>query len=36
MAMEIEKGNDKGFGREKWHLLAFIYKNNGKCSSLWK
>ena len=30
MAMEIGKGNGSVFGSEKWHLLAFIYENNGK------
>ena len=30
MAMEIGKGNGKGFEKEKWHLLAFIYENNWK------
>jgi len=24
--MENGKGNDKGFGKVKWHLLAFIMK----------
>jgi len=30
MVMEIRKGICKGFGKTKWHLLAFIYENNGK------
>ena len=29
MAKKIGKGNEKGFGKEKWHLLAFIYEING-------
>jgi len=30
MFMEIGKGNGNGFGKAKWHLLAFIYENKGK------
>ena len=30
MAKEIDKGNVKGFGKEKWHFGTIIYENNGK------
>lgn len=30
MAMEIGKGNGKGFGKEKWHYWHFIYENTRK------
>ena len=30
MAKEISKGNGKGFRKEKWHLLEFVYENDGK------
>ena len=29
-AKEIGKGNGKGFEKEKWHYLGFIYENNRK------
>jgi len=28
MAKEIRKGNEKGFGKAKWHFWQFIYENN--------